>query len=167
MSVTTIIFWVLTVLALGSAMMVITSKSPVHSILALIVTFFAISGHYILLNAQFLAIVNIIVYAGAIMVLFLFVVMLMNLNAQVEPQKNRLIQFAGLISGGCLFLVMIAALVKSDVITNTVQINAGNAGLVKNLGKALFNDYVVPFEISSVLFLSAMIGVVVISKKEK
>ena len=167
MSVTTIIFWFLTVLALGSAMMVITSKSPVHSILALIVTFFAISGHYILLNAQFLAIVNIIVYAGAIMVLFLFVVMLMNLNAQVEPQKNRLIQFAGLISGGCLFLVMIAALVKSDVITNTVQINAGNAGLVKNLGKALFNDYVVPFEISSVLFLSAMIGVVVISKKEK
>ena len=167
MSVTTIIFWVLTVLALGSAMMVITSKSPVHSILALIVTFFAISGHYILLNAQFLAIVNIIVYAGAIMVLFLFVVMLMNLNAQVEPQKNRLIQFAGLISGGCLFLVMIAALVKSDVITNTVQINGGNAGLVKNLGKALFNDYVVPFEISSVLFLSAMIGVVVISKKEK
>ena len=167
MSVTTIIFWFLTVLALGSAMMVITSKSPVYSILALIVTFFAISGHYILLNAQFLAIVNIIVYAGAIMVLFLFVVMLMNLNAQVEPQKNRLIQFAGLISGGCLFLVMIAALVKSDVITNTVQINAGNAGLVKNLGKALFNDYVVPFEISSVLFLSAMIGVVVISKKEK
>lgn len=167
MSVTTIIFWFLTVLALGSAMMVITSKSPVHSILALIVTFFAISGHYILLNAQFLAIVNIIVYAGAIMVLFLFVVMLMNLNAQVEPQKNRLIQFAGLISGGCLFLVMIAALVKSDVITNTVQINAGNAGLVKNLGKALFKDYVVPFEISSVLFLSAMIGVVVISKKEK
>ena len=167
MSVTTIIFWFLTVLALGSAMMVITSKSPVYSILALIVTFFAISGHYILLNAQFLAIVNIIVYAGAIMVLFLFVVMLMNLNAQVEPQKNRIIQFAGLISGGCLFLVMIAALVKSDVITNTVQINAGNAGLVKNLGKALFNDYVVPFEISSVLFLSAMIGVVVISKKEK
>ena len=167
MSVTTIIFWFLTVLALGSAMMVITSKSPVYSILALIVTFFAISGHYILLNAQFLAIVNIIVYAGAIMVLFLFVVMLMNLNAQVEPQKNRIIQFAGLISGGCLFLVMIAALVKSDVITNTVQINGGNAGLVKNLGKALFNDYVVPFEISSVLFLSAMIGVVVISKKEK
>ena len=167
MSVTTIIFWFLTVLALGSAMMVITSKSPVYSILALIVTFFAISGHYILLNAQFLAIVNIIVYAGAIMVLFLFVVMLMNLNAQVEPQKNRVIQFAGLISGGCLFLVMIAALVKSDVITNTVQINGGNAGLVKNLGKALFNDYVVPFEISSVLFLSAMIGVVVISKKEK
>ena len=80
MGITQLLFWVLTVLTLGSALMVIFSKNPVHSILWLIVTFFSISGHYVLLNAQFLAIVNIIVYAGAIMVLFLFVVMLMNLN---------------------------------------------------------------------------------------
>lgn len=154
-------------MALGSAVMVISSKSPVHSILALIVTFFAISGHYILMNAQFLAIVNIIVYAGAIMVLFLFVVMLMNLNAATEPQKNRVLQFAGLISGGCLFLVMIAALMKSDVAGHPMQLTGGDAGLIKNLGRALFNDYVIPFEISSVLFLSAMMGAVVIGKKEK
>jgi NADH-quinone oxidoreductase subunit J len=146
--------------------MVITSKSPVYSVLWLIVTFFSISGHYILLNAQFLAIVNIIVYAGAIMVLFLFVVMLMNLNASVEPQKNRVMQFAGLISGGCLFLVIIAALMKSDAVSGAVQLNGGDAGLIKTLGWALFNDYLVPFEISSVLFLSAMIGAVVIGKKE-
>ena len=75
-------------MALGSALMMLLSKNPVHSILWLIVVFFSISGHYVLLNAQFLAIVNIIVYAGAIMVLFLFVVMLMNLNADVEPAKN-------------------------------------------------------------------------------
>src|SRR5258706_1774817 len=106
MSTTEILFWFLSALALASAIMLITARNPVHSVLALIVTFFAISGHYILLNAQFLAIVNIIVYAGAIMVLFLFVVMLMNLNASAEPQKNRLLQFAGFISGGCLFLVM-------------------------------------------------------------
>ena len=167
MSVTVIIFWFLTVLALGSAIKVITSKNPVHSILSLIVTFFAISGHYILLNAQFLAIVNIIVYAGAIMVLFLFVVMLMNLNAATEPQKNRILQIAGILSGGCLFLVMIAALLKADRISDPVLMNSGDAGLIKNLGKALFNDYVIPFEISSVLFLSAMIGAVVIGKKEK
>ena len=80
MNVIEIMFWFLSVLALGSAAMVVASKSPVHSILYLILVFFSISGHYILLNAQFLAIVNIIVYAGAIMVLFLFVVMLMNLN---------------------------------------------------------------------------------------
>ena len=89
MNVTQILFWFLSVLALFSALMMVTSKNPVHSVLWLIVTFFSISGHYILLNAQFLAIVNIIVYAGAIMVLFLFVIMLMNLNKDTEPQKNR------------------------------------------------------------------------------
>jgi NADH-quinone oxidoreductase subunit J len=167
MSITEILFWFLTVLALGSAIVVITSKSPVHSILALIVTFFAISGHYFLLNAQFLAIVNIIVYAGAIMVLFLFVVMLMNLNAGSEPQKNRVLQFAGLISGGSLFLVILAALIKSDVSTRAVQMNQGDLGLINKLGMELFKNYLVPFEISSVLFLSAMIGAVVIGKKEK
>jgi NADH-quinone oxidoreductase subunit J len=167
MSITALLFWFLTVLALGSAILVITSKNPVHSILALIVTFFAISGHYILLNAQFLAIVNIIVYAGAIMVLFLFVVMLMNLNAVAEPQKNRMLQFAGLISGGCLFLVIMSALVKTNVSDSMVQLNGGDAGLIKNLGRALFNDYVLPFEISSVLFLSAMVGAVVVGKREK
>src|SRR6187431_2239582 len=106
MSITEILFWGLSVLALFSAIMVVASKSPVHSILFLIVVFFAISGHYILLNAQFLAIVNIIVYAGAIMVLFLFVVMLMNLNKQTEPQKHRWLRLAGAVAGGCLLLVL-------------------------------------------------------------
>ena len=167
MNITEILFWGLSALALFSAIMVVASKSPVHSILFLIVVFFAISGHYILLNAQFLAIVNIIVYAGAIMVLFLFVVMMMNLNAEAEPKKNRMIQFAGLISGGCLFLVIISAITKSTTTSNMVQMGGGNYGLIKNLGMVLFNDYVIPFEISSVLFLSAMIGAVVVGKKEK
>ena len=167
MSITEILFWGLSALALVSAIMVVASKNPVHSILSLIAVFFAISGHYILLNAQFLAIVNIIVYAGAIMVLFLFVVMLMNLNAESEPKKNRLLQFAGLISGGCLFLVLIAAITKSGASANMVQMGSGNSGLIKELGKVLFSDYVIPFEISSVLFLSAMIGAVIVGKKEK
>ena len=167
MSITALLFWGLSILALFSAIMVVASKSPVHSILFLIVVFFAISGHYILLNAQFLAIVNIIVYAGAIMVLFLFVVMLMNLNAESEPKKNRMIQFAGLISGGCLFLVLISAISETSQASNLVQMGGGNSGLIKNLGMVLFKDYVIPFEISSLLFLSAMIGAVVIGKKEK
>ena len=167
MSITTILFIFLSALAIGSALMVITRKNPVHSVLYLIVTFFAISGHYILLNAQFLAIVNIIVYAGAIMVLFLFVVMLMNLNMAIEPQKNKLIQFAGVLSGGSLFLVLMAALMKTKAVSAAVEMQTGDYGLIKNLGQVLFNDYVLPFEISSVLFLSAMIGAVVISKKEQ
>lgn len=167
MGVTQILFWFLSAMAIGSAIMVITAKNPVHSVLFLIVTFFAISGHYILLNAQFLAIVNIIVYAGAIMVLFLFVVMLMNLNANAEPIKNRTMQFAGIISGGCLFLVLTTAINKAGNISSPVQLNGGDYGLIKNLGKILFNDFLLPFEISSVLFLSAMIGAVVMGKKEE
>ena len=166
MSVTEILFWFLSVLALGSAIMVVASKSPVYSILFLIITFFAISGHYILLNAQFLAIVNIIVYAGAIMVLFLFVVMLMNLNAESEPpQKNKYLLYGGTIAGASLLLVLVAAL-KQSTTGGMIETNNGSSGLIENLGKLLFTDYVFPFEISSVLFLSAMIGAVVISKRE-
>ena len=166
MNVTLILFWFLSVLALFSALMMIFSRNPVHSVLWLIVTFFSISGHYILLNAQFLAIVNIIVYAGAIMVLFLFVIMLMNLNKTMEPQKSRWLKMAGGVAGGCLLLVLIAALKDSEVKQQSTELNTGDIGLIKNLGKQLFSTYVVPFEISSILFLSAMVGAVVIGKKE-
>lgn len=164
MGITTLSFILLSVLAVVCAIMMITAKSPVNSILWLIGVFFCISGHYILLNAQFLAIVNLIVYAGAIMVLFLFVVMLMNLNAESEPPKNYRLQFIGIISGGCLLLVLLSAFmtVKND---HPVMMAGGTAGLVKVLGKTLFTDYVLPFEISSVLFLSAMVGAVVLGKK--
>jgi NADH-quinone oxidoreductase subunit J len=166
MGITQLLFWFLSVVALFSALMVITSKNPVYSVLWLIVTFFSISGHYILLNAQFLAIVNIIVYAGAIMVLFLFVIMLMNLNKETEPQKNRWLKMAGAVAGGCLLLVLVAALKDTDIKQQQALVNEGSIGLIKNLGKELFTTYVVPFEISSVLFLSAMVGAVVIGKKE-
>lgn len=166
MSITQILFWFLSVVAIFSALMVITSKNPVYSVLWLIVTFFTISGHYILLNAQFLAIVNIIVYAGAIMVLFLFVIMLMNLNKETEPPKSRWLKMAGAVAGGCLLLVLVAALKDTDIKNQQALVNVGSIGLIKNLGKELFTTYVVPFEISSILFLSAMVGAVVIGKKE-
>ncbi len=170
MGLTQILFWFLSALAIGSALMVVFSKNPVYSVLFLIVTFFAISGHYVLLNAQFLAIVNIIVYAGAIMVLFLFVVMLMNLNKQTEPQRNLWMIVAGILSGGVLLLVVVYAAndVTAPQAKHPTQIDIGgsNIGLIEELGKKLFTDYVIPFEISSVLFLSAMIGAVILSKKE-
>ncbi len=165
MGIITISFILLSIMAIASGIMMILSKNPVNSILWLIVLFFAISGHYILLNAQFLAIVNIIVYAGAIMVLFLFVVMLMNLNAESEPVKNKRLHFIAIISGGSLLLVLLSAVMSiKDV--HPVMVAGGNAGLIKTLGKVLFTDYVLPFEISSVLFLSAMVGAVVIGKKD-
>lgn len=167
MGVTQILFWFLSALAVLCAVMVVASKSPVHSILFLIVVFFAISGHYVLLNAQFIAIVNIIVYAGAIMVLFLFVVMLMNLNADTEPpHKSKYIMYAGVIAGGSLLLLVVAALRRNETVNQLTELKTGEVGLISNLGKTLFTDFVFPFEISSVLFLSAMIGAVIISKKD-
>lgn len=164
MDIYSILFWFLSAMAVGCALGVILSRNPVNSVMFLILTFFAISGHYILMNAQFLAIVNIIVYAGAIMVLFLFVIMLMNLNADVEPQKGMMIQLAGVISGGVLFLVILMGLTTARA--EAIDAHSTDIGLISNLGKVLFTKYVLPFEISSVLFLSAMIGAVVIGRKE-
>ena len=166
MAITQILFWFLSALALFGAIGVVASKNPIYSVLCLIIVFFAISGHYILMNAQFLAIVNIIVYAGAIMVLFLFVIMLMNLNAETEPVKNIYMKIAGVISGLTLMIVLVAAISYSSS-QNIVMRPGTSVGLTENLGKALFNKYVVPFEISSVLFLSAMIGAILIGKKDK
>ena len=165
MVVTQVLFWFLSALALAAAVGVVSSKNPIFSVLWLIVVFFAISGHYVLMNAQFLAIVNIIVYAGAIMVLFLFVIMLMNLNAEAEPVKNVYMKMAGIISGLSLMVVLVAALSHSEA-QNTLMRPGTSVGLIKNLGHALFNQYVIPFEISSVLFLSAMVGAIVIGKKD-
>jgi NADH-quinone oxidoreductase subunit J len=165
MDIAQILFWFLSALALLAAIGVIASKNPIYSVLCLIIVFFAISGHYILMNAQFLGIVNIIVYAGAIMVLFLFVIMLMNLNSETEPVKNFYMKLAGVIAGLMLMIVFVAALSHSDT-TNTVIRAGTSVGLTESLGKALFNKYVVPFEISSVLFLSAMIGAILIGKKD-
>lgn len=165
MTVTQILFWVLSVLAVAGAINVVLSRNPIFSVLSLILTFFAISGHYILLNAQFLAIVNIIVYAGAIMVLFLFVIMLMNLEHDIKSKKNKWLQIAGVIAGGCMLLVLVAAFKNAETAQQIAQTKEGNIGLINYLGQALFDEYVVPFEISSVLFLSAMVGAVVIGKK--
>ena len=160
-----IVFWALSAMAIGCALGVVLSRNPINSVIFLILTFFAVSGHYILINAQFLAIVNMIVYAGAIMVLFLFVIMLMNLNADTEPQKGKLAQVAGAVSGGVLLIVILAAL-RTAIYTTPIEAAATDIGLIQNLGMVLFTKFVFPFEIASVLFLSAMIGAVVIGKRE-
>lgn len=159
------IFYFLSFVAILCALLVVFSKNPIHSVLYLILTFFAIAGHYVLLNAQFLAIVHIIVYAGAIMVLFLFVIMLLNLNAETEPQKNMLGKLIATISGGLLLVTLVASY-KTAVQTGIVSFESSPIGTIENLGKVLFNEFLLPFEISSVLFLSAMIGAVLLGKKK-
>ncbi len=159
------IFYFLSFLAVLSAFMVVYSKNPVHSVLYLIVTFFSIAGHYILLNAQFLAAVHIIVYAGAIMVLFLYVIMMFNLNKEAEPHKDAYIKLAATIAGGIFMIVLIGSLKGVEHIENLNTPNQ-SAGLIKNLGNVLYRDYMLPFEMASILFLSAMVGAVFLGKNE-
>lgn len=166
MSTEYIIAIILGGLTIGSALMVILSMHPVRSILYLIVTFFLISANYVMMNAQFLAIVNIIVYAGAIMVLFLFVLMMLNLSKENEPKGSIKMTAAAVIAGGSLFTVLIASL--KNAVTSTQSVSAVDGqGLVKNLGHELFTTYVLPFEMSSVLFIAAIVGAVLLAKREK
>jgi len=159
------LFYVVAFLSIFFSLLVIFAKNPVHSVLYLIVTFFTFTIHYILLNAQFLAMVNFIVYMGAIMVLFLFVLMLLNLNKESEPLKPTLLKVAGVVAGMCL-LVTLAGSLKALSVSEPVVLQNANLGLVKNLGKVLFNQFLLPFEISSLLLLSAMVGAVLLAKKE-
>ncbi len=158
-------FYFLSFLAIMSAIMVVLSKNPVYSVLYLIITFFCIAGHYTLMNAQFLAIVHIIVYAGAIMVLFLYVIMLLNLNKESEPHKSNILKFAATICAGLIMLVLIGSLKGTENMLQQ-QPAAADIGLVKTLGKVMFTEFLLPFEITSVLLLAAMVGAVMLGKPE-
>lgn len=159
------LFYFIAFLSIFFSLLVIFSKNPVYSVLYLIVTFFTLTIHYILLNAQFLAIVNFIVYMGAIMVLFLFVLMLLNLNEDSEPMKSNLIKVAGVVAGMCLLVTLVGS-IRALGDSDPVILKNPEIGLVKNLGKVLFDEFLLPFEISSVLLLSAMVGAVLLAKKD-
>jgi NADH-quinone oxidoreductase subunit J len=162
------LFYFLSFLALLSALMVVFSKNPVHSVLYLILTFFSLSGHYVLLNAQFLAAVNIIVYAGAIMVLFLFTIMFLNLReGNAEGRRAVYMRFAAIISGSLLGIILIAAFSRLEV-SGVGGYNFNNQiGLVERLGQVLYADFLLPFELTSVLFLSAMVGAILLGARDE
>jgi len=159
------LFYLLSAIMIISALFVVFSKNPVNSVIFLIICFIAMAGHYILLNAQFLAVVHIIVYTGAIMVLFLFVIMLLNLNRAIIPQKSRITRVTAVITGGIFFLVLLAATRLTFEIHPRYPFNS-DIGLVSEVGKTLFNEFLLPFEISSVLFISAMVGAIMFGKKD-
>jgi NADH-quinone oxidoreductase subunit J len=163
--VTQYMFYFLSFLAFLCAIMVVASKNPIHSILYLIITFFAIAGHYLLLNAQFLAVVHIIVYAGAIMVLFLYVLMMMNLNVDNEPTKHIALKIAAVVAGGLMLVVLVASLKGAETLNSAAPLDT-QVGLIKNLGKTLFGEFLFPFEVSSILLLAAMVGAIMIGKKD-
>lgn len=159
-------FYVVAILTLFGGLGTVLSKNPIHSVIYLILTFFSLSAIYILLNAQFVAAVNIIVYAGAIMVLFLFVVMFLNLKAQDnEMNKNSVMLGA---AGIAFVLGLLIVLVVRT--TNMPKINPytynSKTGLIETLGELLYSKYLLPFELVSVLFLVAMAGAVMLGKRE-
>jgi len=159
------LFYMLSAIMIISALLIVFNKNPVNNVIFLIVCFIAMAGHYILLNAQFLAVVHIIVYTGAIMVLFLFVIMLLNLNKAIIPHKSRVTRISAVITGGIFFLILLAAT------RQTIEIHprypfTSDIGLVKEIGQTLFHEFLLPFEMSSALFISAMVGAIMFGKKD-
>lgn len=163
--ITTYLFYFLSFLAIMFGLMVVLSKNPIHSVLYLVLTFFAIAGHYVLLNAQFLAAVHIIVYAGAIMVLFLFVIMLLNLNKETEPHKSIWLKASAAVASGSLLIVLVGALKNASGMNIPANGYNPNVGLIENLGVTLFRDFLLPFEVASILLLGAMVGAVMLGKR--
>lgn len=163
-----VLFAILSVFTLATAFMAIYSKKPMHNAIYLVLCFSSISGHYLLLNAQFLAIVNLIVYIGAIMILMVFTIMLMNLNNEDEVHKPRVTRLGAIVLFSLMCLVLIAIFINSKPIADgSYDVSGQDYQSIEFLGKILLNEYMVPFEFASVLLLVAMIGAVLLSKKEK
>lgn len=158
-------FYFLSFLAILTAILVVISKNPMHSVLYLILTFFCITGLYALMGSGFLAIVNMIVYAGAIMVLFLYVIMLLNLNQETEPHKTSLLKVSATICGGMMLLILAASMKGTEALAQQ-QATDSTMSSVKALGKVMFTDFLLPFEVTSVLLLAAMVGAVMLTKSE-
>lgn len=158
------IFYFLGFLAVSSAVGFVWARHPLYSVLSLIITFFSVAGLFILLNAQFLGIVQIIVYAGAIMVLFLYILMMLNLHKITETQREIGQKIIATFISGLLLIGFVGA--YQGFARGKIEVINSEIGLTKNLGKVLFNEYVLPFELASILILSGIVGSVLIGKKE-
>jgi NADH-quinone oxidoreductase subunit J len=165
-------FWIFGVIAMGSALLCITRKNPVSSALWLVVTLFALAALFVLLDAQFIAVLQVLVYAGAIMVLFLFVIMLLNLG---RPGPTDIKGPAGVLIAVVLAGAMLLQLrvLGESPLPSSIQLPPGTIpalqqqqGVVGSVANPLFNAYLIPFEIASVLLLAAIVGAVVLAKRK-
>jgi NADH-quinone oxidoreductase subunit J len=162
---TTFFFYLLSGLAILSGVLVITRKNPVHSALALILTLLCLAGLYLMLYAPFVAGVQIILYVGGIMVLFLFVIMLVNLErSQKEKQFNQ--QWVpGILAAVALGALFVTIYIKGDALFVRPEMQFPEAENTQQIGQMLYSNYMFPFEIASLLLLVAIIGAVVMAKK--
>ena len=166
MSAPLIVFFALAALAIIGALSLILQKHPIHSALSLIVVMVALAGLYLLLGAEFVAAVQIIVYGGAIMVLFVFVIMLLNAGAEERTNFSRLAKFGGLPLALALTGLLAAAMVHyGGAAPNTTSPDA--LANTSNLSNMLFYTFVYPFELTSFLILVAIMGALVLAQREK
>jgi NADH-quinone oxidoreductase subunit J len=160
------LFLILGLVALVSGGLVVFQKHPLRSALWLIVNFFAVAGVYLLAHAEFIAAIQVIVYAGAVMVLFLFVIMLLNLR---QPEASPPIphvgqKIGGIVLAGFTALILIYSFTQAKM--PGVQAAAPGLGNTESIARSLFTDYLLPFEVTSVLLLVAIVGAVVLAKSK-
>jgi NADH-quinone oxidoreductase subunit J len=165
----TLLFWLLAVVALIAAGSMIIQRNPVHSALFLIMTLLSLAGLFLLLSAYFLAVIQIIVYAGAIMVLFLFVIMLLDIRrVEAAPSRVKLQKSLGILLG-VVFLLETLLVLRSGVITDGAAAAATplpeDFGTAVALGRVLFTSYFFPLQLAAVLLFVALIGAIVLSKR--
>ncbi len=166
-------FLLFAAMAAGGAIMMIASRNPVSSLMYLVLAFFALSGIFVLLDAHFLAAVQVIVYAGAIMVLFLFVIMLLNLGHREEIDlRGHLAKLVALVAGSALFAAVAALVLRGDEASlaseesrMAVDAMVRSRGAVGALAEPLFTSYLVPFELTSLLLLVAIVGAIVLARR--
>jgi NADH-quinone oxidoreductase subunit J len=162
----TLLFWLLAVIALIAAASMIIQRNPVHSALFLIITLLSLAGLFLLLSAHFLAVIQIIVYAGAIMVLFLFVIMLLDIRrVEAVPSRIKLQKSLGVVLGVIFLLETLLVLRSGAVHDLTAAPPPPEFGTAVALGRALFASYFFPLQLAAVLLFIALIGAVVLSKR--
>ena len=162
----TVLFFVFAVPLLLTAMGVIVAKSPVYAAMNLVAAFFFLAGIYVLLVAHLIAFMQILVYAGAVMVLFLFVIMLLSLgNEHLEKEPRRAVQLFGVLGVLALFAVIVGAVAQVPDAEMGALANPATFGTVRAVGQKIFTDFLLPFEATSLLLLVAIVGAVVVAKE--
>ncbi|MHB8059079.1 MAG: NADH-quinone oxidoreductase subunit J family protein [Desulfuromonadaceae bacterium] len=164
----TIFFLIITLVAIISAILVVTCKNPINSALSLIMTFFCLATYYVMLDAPFMAAVQVMVYAGAIMVLMLFTIMLLNIRVDASKKHSHKL-IIGSIIGFFTLLNLIYVVVKSRAALPTGPLSGDmikQLGHTELIGIELFTTFLLPFEVTSILLLTAIVGAVILAKKK-
>jgi len=161
-----IAFYSLAAAILVLAVLVVTARNTVHSVLFLVLNFLAVAALYVMLQAPFLAVIQVLVYAGGIVVLYLFVVMLVSLKAKPEAHQDKNRQTWLGTGLAVAVLVELAAIMIWSVWAPQAGHLAGGIGTVEHIGMTLYADYLIPFEVASMLLLVAMVGAIVLAKRE-